>query len=234
MPGYLLHLAACKPALLQNECFRKAVEAPDLLKKWVSKLGINEARRKYSSWKEPGMPPSYCFFEERALAKDDDQKNGLHYGYSSNPDLTAFLDTLSKDDQDNPFWRGYFWHLVTDKIMYSWLNVGETYKQELLKLMNAGHAREDVEKTEKKKLHDDWDRTNELVREKFNISMPLPPEIEELNIVKFINDGQTLTYISWDKVELAIELLRAMNPLKEEMAVLSAWSDITVSMNFFE
>ena len=234
MPGYLLHLAACKPALLENESFRKGVEAPDLLKKWVSKLGFNEGRRKYSSWKEPDMPPSYCFFEERALAKDDDQKKGLHYGYSSDPDLTAFLDTLSKDDQDNPFWRGYFWHLVTDKIMYSWLNVGESYKQGLLNLMNAGHAREDVEKTEKKKLHDDWDRTNELVREKFNISMPLPPEIEELNIVKFINDGQPLTYISWDKVELAIELLRAMNPLKEEMAVLSAWSDITVSMNFFE
>lgn len=234
MPGYLLHLAACRPALLENESFRKGVEAPDLLKKWVSIFGINEAQKKYLSWKEPDMPPSYYFFEERALAKDDYQKKGLHYGYSSDPDLNAFLGMFSENHQNNPFWRGYFWHLITDKIMYSWLNVEEMYKKRVSKLVSADLTTEEVEKLEKKKLHDDWDRTNELVREKFNISMPLPPEIEELNVVKFINDGQPLTYISWDKVELAIELLRALNPLTESVVSLKEWCDITVSMNFFE
>ncbi len=233
MPGYLLHLAACKPALLENVSFRKGVEAPDLLKKWVFKLGLDEARKKYATWKETNMP-EFSYFEQRALSTDDDRKMGLHFGYSSNPDLIAFLDTISEKDMKNPFWRGYFWHLITDKLMYSWLNVGERYGQELLRQIREGNAHEDVEKAEKKKLHDDWDRTNEMVREKFNISMPLPSEIEELNVVKFINDGQPLTYISWDKVELAIELLRALNPLKENVISLGSWCDITVSMNFFE
>lgn len=233
MPGYLLHLAACKPTLLENESFRKGVEAPDLLKKWVSTLGLDKAREKYEGWKENDMP-DFSLLEERALAKDDDQKMGLHYGYSSNPDLIAFLDTLSEKDADNPFWRGYLWHLITDKLMYSWLDISGKYKQEIIKLINSGHEREEVEKAEKRKLHKDWDRTNELVREKFNIPMPLPQEIEELNIVKFINDEQPLTYISWDKVELAIELLRALNPLTEKALSLSAWCNLTACMNFFK
>lgn len=213
MPGYLLHLAACKPDLLENESFRKGVEAPDLLKKWVAKFGLDEARKKYASWKEIDMP-SFSFFEERALAKDDDQAMGLHYGYSSNPDLVAFLDMLPKGDEKNPFWRGYFWHLVTDKIMYTWLNIGKTYKRKIQRLMKEGYS-EDVEKNEKKRLHDDWDRINKLVLEEFNVS--LPPEIEELNIVKFINDGQPLTYIKWEEVKQIIKVLRTMQSLTRDL-----------------
>ena len=53
MPGYMVHFASCnEEALLENESFRKGVEAPDILKKWVKLYGVEGAAKKYEEWRE--------------------------------------------------------------------------------------------------------------------------------------------------------------------------------------
>ena len=88
MPGYYLHLAACKGNTLKNRSFVLGVEAPDLLKKHFKIYGnVAEARKKYETLKTADMP-DYSELETRIQQKETiNSTTGLHYGVSSNPDI---------------------------------------------------------------------------------------------------------------------------------------------------
>ena len=78
MPGYMVHFASCnEEALLENESFRKGVEAPDILKKWVKLYGVEGAAKKYEEWREFDMPP-FSRFRKRVAEKETPNGEGLH------------------------------------------------------------------------------------------------------------------------------------------------------------
>ena len=217
MPGYLLHLAACKPESLKIESFRKGVEAPDLFKKWVSLYELEEVRKKYEDMRWSDMP-DFSRFEERAQAKDGSQKLGMHFGNSNNADLNMFLDSLTEKEKEEPFWKGYLWHLITDRIIYTWLDIAGLKKEK---------------KFQRELLHEDWDKLNGLVRVRYP-EIWIPPEIKELNVIKFRADSKNLTYVDWNKISLAIDMLRLINPLDNKAEDLMKWSNIMLAFDDFK
>lgn len=211
MPGYYLHLAACKGNTLKNRSFVLGVEAPDLLKKHFKIYGnVVEARKKYETLKTADMP-DYGELETRIQQKETvNSTTGLHYGVSSNPDIYACWNSLSETQKNNPFWRGYIWHLLTDKFIYSKLDIDVKFQKILDNNKNATNM-----KTEVKKLHTDWDKTNAKVRDTYP-EICLPEEVKELSVVQFIEEGN-LFYIDWTVLKEAIEFLRNFNPLGTDM-----------------
>lgn len=214
MPGYYIHFASCKPDSRNNLSFLRGVEAPDLLKKHFKLYGIDAARQKYDSLRTKDMP-EYDFFEERVKQKEMiGSLEGLHYGVSSNPSIISFWASLSEEQRKNPFFKGYLWHLLTDLLMYNWLAIDEKF-QEVLEKNKSNHNIEELRKSETKKLHYDWDRTNAMVRDQY-IDVIIPPEIEELGVVQFIEKGP-LHYIDSRVIKSTIDYLRKYDPLNENI-----------------
>ena len=211
MPGYYLHLATCKGNTLKNRSFVLGVEAPDLLKKHFKIYGnVVEARKKYETLKTADMP-DYSELETRIQQKETaNSTTGLHYGVSSNPDIYECWNSLSETQKNNPFWRGYIWHLLTDKFIYSKLDIDAKFQKILDNNKNATNM-----KTEVKKLHTDWNKTNAKVRDTYP-EICLPEEVKELSVVQFIEEGD-LFYIDWTVLKEAIEFLRNFNPLGTDM-----------------
>lgn len=211
MPGYYLHLAACKGNTLKNRSFVLGVEAPDLLKKHFKIYGnVVEARKKYETLKTADMP-DYGELETRIQQKETvNSTTGLHYGVSSNPDIYECWNSLSETQKNNPFWRGYIWHLLTDKFIYSKLDIDAKFQKILDNNKNATNMQ-----TEVKKLHTDWDKTNAKVRDTYP-EICLPEEVKELGVVQFIEEGN-LFYIDWTVLKEAIDFLRNFNPLSTDM-----------------
>ncbi len=215
MPGYLLHLAACEESTLKNRSFVLGVEAPDLLKKHFKIYGnVEEARKKYETLKAVDLP-EYSELEARIQQKETiGNDTGLHYGVSSNPDVYACWNSLSETQKNNPFWRGYVWHLLTDKFIYSKLNIDAKFQNFLDKNKDAVNI-DELKKAEVKKLHADWDKTNAKVRASYP-AVCLPEEVKELGVVQFIEGGD-LFYIDWAVLKEAMEFLRKFNPLTGNM-----------------
>ncbi len=211
MPGYYLHLAACKGNTLKNRSFVLGVEAPDLLKKHFKIYGnVAEARKKYETLKTADMP-DYGELETRIQQKETvNSTTGLHYGVSSNPDIYACWNSLSETQKNNPFWRGYIWHLLTDKFIYSKLDIDAKFQKILDNNKNTINI-DELQKAEVKKLHTDWDKTNSRVRDTYP-EVCLPEEVKELGVVQFIERGD-LFYIDWTVLKEAMEFLRKFNPL---------------------
>ena len=211
MPGYYLHLAACKSNTLKNRSFVLGVEAPDLLKKHFKIYGnVVEARKKYETLKTADMP-DYGELETRIQQKETvNSTTGLHYGVSSNPDIYVCWNSLSETQKNNPFWRGYIWHLLTDKFIYSKLDIDAKFQKILDNNKNATNMQ-----TEVKKLHTDWDKTNAKVRDTYP-EICLPEEVKELSVVQFIEEDN-LFYIDWTVLKEAIDFLRNFNPLSTDM-----------------
>ncbi len=215
MPGYYLHLASCETHCLENRSFVLGVEAPDILKKHVKFCGgIEGAHAKYDSLRTSEMP-DYSELLPRIQQKESaNSSDGLHYGLSSNPDVRACWLGLSKKQKDNPFYRGYVWHLLTDAIMYGRLNIDAKFQ----KVLTENQGQQDVEvlkKEEVKKLHADWDKTNARVRETYP-GVSLPDEVKELGVVQFITEGD-LFYVEWPLLKETIEYLRTFDPLNGNM-----------------
>lgn len=215
MPGYYLHLAACGGHSLNNRSFVLGVEAPDILKKHVKFCGgIEEAHAKYDSLRTSEMP-EYCELQPRIQQKETANSNeGLHYGLSSKPDVKSCWSALSDIQKANPFYRGYVWHLLTDAIMYGRLDIEGKFQKVLLANKDNPNIAE-LQKTEVKKLHADWDKTNARVRNTYP-EVSLPEEVKELGVVQFINEGE-LVYVDWDVLRETIEYLRTFDPLHGDM-----------------
>lgn len=214
MPGYYLHLVACTPHALENRNFLHGVEAPDILKKYLKVYGIDGVRDKYNNLKIDQMP-DFEVLKERIQQKESyDSTNGLHYGLSSKPDIKYFWNSLSTEEKQNPFYRGYLWHLLTDLLMYTRLDI-DTKFANFIKEHENDENLEALKKQEVKKLHADWDKTNAKVRDTYT-SVTLPPEVEELGVVQFIDEG-TLNYVDWEILKETIDFLRKFDPLQENV-----------------
>ena len=202
MPGYYVHFASCNPRCLNNRSFVIGVEAPDLLKKYYKLYGLEGTKKKYNELKEIDMP-NFDVFKERIKQKESKLLNdGMHYGVSSRPNILYFWNSLSKEDKKNPFYLGYFWHLITDLYMYRNLDV----KNRLLKKgINF----------ELNILHRDWDKTNSKIKDTYK-EVKLPREILDLNVVSFIENEDT-TYINWNELKKLIDDLRKYNPLDDNV-----------------
>lgn len=215
MPGYYVHLAACGGNLLKNRSFELGVEAPDMLKKHVKCCGgILGARVKYESLRTKDMP-DYSELQPRIEQKEKANcDDGLHYGLSSKPNVEVCWNSLTKKQKANPFFRGYVWHLLSDYIMYSRLNIDAKFQKFLD--ANQGHPNiEELIKGEVERLHSDWNRTNAWVRDTYP-EVSLTDEIMELGVVQFINEG-TLIYVDWNILKETIDYLRSFDPLNGDM-----------------
>ncbi len=215
MPGYYIHLAACREHSLENRSFVLGVEAPDILKKHVKVYGgIDAARAKYDELRTNEMP-EYSELQPRIQQKEKANSNdGLHYGLSSQPDVKACWYGLSNEQKVNPFYRGYVWHLLTDAIIYRRLNI----ETKFVKVLKENQDYQDIEafwKGEIKKLHIDWNKINVLVRDTYP-EVSLTDEIKELGVVQFITDGE-LVYVDWPLIKETIDYLRTFDPLNDNM-----------------
>ena len=159
--------------------------------------------------------PEYSELQSRILQKERvDSNEGLHYGLSSKPDIMACWSGLSEKQKTNPFYRGYVWHLLTDAIMYGYLNIDAKFMKVLQE--NQGNPNlEEVKMRERKKLHADWDKTNALVRDTYP-EITLPEEVKELGVVQFIEEVD-LVYVDWHILKDTIEYLRTFDPLYGNM-----------------
>lgn len=208
MPGYMIHLGVCNDIVRENRAFILGVEAPDILKTYLKKFGIAGVEEKYDVLRVDGMP-NFSELKERVGQKESGENNlGLHYGFSSNPDIKTFWCNLSEEQRNNPFYKGYLWHLITDRLMYSKLDLETKFQDRISEYL--GEDKSVIEKEELKKLHSDWDKTNYLIQEIYGVK--LTPEVEELGVVGYINDNN-LSYVDWDVVKGIIDELRNVNPL---------------------
>ena len=215
MPGYYIHLATCDEETLKNRSFVLGVEAPDILKKHLKVYGgVKGARSKYETLRTVDMP-DYHELEIRIQQKErHGSSDGLHYGPSSSPDVKAFWNALSEEQKNNPFYKGYAWHLLTDAILYARLNIDAKFEK-FLEANQRNPNIEELRKNEVKKLHLDWDKTNACIRDTY-VGVFLPDEIQELAIVQFVSDGE-LVYVDWNVVENTINYMRTFDPLNGKM-----------------
>lgn len=129
MPGYYVHLAASNKKARKNRSFVIGVETPDLLKKYLVLFGLDGAREKYNSIKTIKMP-DFSYFETRVQQTENNiNTDGMHYGWSSNPDIMCYWDSLTKNERNNPFYIGYLWHLLTDLFMYKYLDIENKFNR---------------------------------------------------------------------------------------------------------
>lgn len=214
MPGYYVHLATANAKARQNQSFICGVETPDLLKYYFKTYGMLSAEEKYNALKTKDMP-HFDIFKERLKQKETTLNNkGLHYGLSSNPDILTFWNGLNEKEKNNPFYRGYLWHLLTDLLVYSYLDIDNRIEKNLRKIKKKD--RSILRNQEIKKLHDDWDKTNYKIITLYP-DIILPKEIEELNIVHFINNEKTF-YVNFDIIKVLIDYMQLMNPLDDDIS----------------
>lgn len=212
MPGYYIHLAVCNNEALKERGFVLGVESPDILKKHLKLFGKEGALKKYEELKVDCMP-DYEELKIRIYQKEfRDRTDGLHYGISSNPNIKEYWNRLSKQQKSNPFYIGYLWHLITDKLIYKELDLDMKFRCDLDNY--SGDNIEEFKKRRKEKLHTDWDKTNELIRLKYKVD--LTDEIRELNVVGF-NKDTSLTYVDYDLICNIIDKLRRINPLNYDL-----------------
>ena len=104
MPGYYAHLATVNPVLNKNRSFIYGIEMPDLLKDYYYLYGFDYTKQKYNSIQTIDMP-NFSLFEDRVQqdADDKDSTDGLHYGWSSSPDIYLFWNSLSSNQKNSSF-----------------------------------------------------------------------------------------------------------------------------------
>ena len=214
MPGYYVHLAASNKKARKNRSFVCGVETPDLLKYYLSTYGIVGAKNKYNIIKTTDMP-DFSYFEYRL--QQEERNNlpvGMHYGCSSNPNVLSFWNSLTETQKTNPFYIGYLWHLLTDLLMYSYLDIDSKFNDFKNKHLDDKNLN-NLLLLEVDKLHTDWDKTNAKIRDTYP-DVIIPQEIKELNIIKFLDDNQT-SYVDWNIIKSLTDYMRLYNPLSDNI-----------------
>ena len=193
MPGYYIHLAASNSKNRGNKKFIKGIIMPDLLKDYYRMYGFSETKKKYEEIKINGMP-DFSFFEQRVQEKPKENTNeGLHYGTSADPNIHLFWNSLTNEQKNNPFFRGYLWHLLTDLYIDQMLGLEFGLNLEL--------------------LHSDWDNLNTYIKTSYPL-VKLPKEVIDLNIISYKNDN-TFNYVNPNNIKKLIDFLNRFNVLKE-------------------
>lgn len=197
MPGYYVHLASTNQVARRNSSFLKGVEMPDLLKTYLKRYGLVKARKRYNDLKTPDMP-DFSFFERRVQEKDNDEENGMHYGSSAKPNFHLFWDSLTEEEKNSPFYRGYLWHLLTDYYAYQTLDLFSDIDINL--------------------LHDDWDRINVYIKS-FYPDVELPLEVKNLGLVRF-NDDNMFNYVDPTHISEIIDYLKTFDMLNDNPDII--------------
>lgn len=217
MPGYYVHLAASNQNARKNRSFVFGVEMPDLLKSYFKLYGLDNTRKKYNSIKTLEMP-DFSYFETRVQQQENNLSNsGMHYGWSSSPDIMCYWNSLTKYEKQNPFYIGYLWHLLTDLFMYKYLDI-ETKFNYFAEQHKYDKNISELMTVEYEKLHSDWDKTNAKIKSIYP-DVVLTPEIVELDVVKFINDDHT-DYIDWNIIKSITDYMRIINPLEQDISTI--------------
>ena len=207
MPGYFIHLASCHKKARENKTFRLGVETPDLLKTYY-RLGPQIAKIKYTNLKTDLMPDFDVFLKNLNQKERENKNEGMHFGISGNPHVLYFWQNLTTEQQNNPFYRGYLWHLLTDLLIYTYLDWN--YKLNQYVKQNLGSWEEAINL-----LHIDWDKTNKKIQDLYP-DIVIPPEIQELNIINYL-DSSNLTFINLNMIIELINFLANFNPLEEDI-----------------
>ena len=217
MPGYLIHLASCQTKLLKNRSFVLGVEAPDLLKKYYKMTkDINEVQKKYETLKTEDMPDFERLSKRIKQQESKHSDSGLHFGVSSKPNIEACMEDLTEEEKQQPFWKGYLWHLSTDAIIYHQLDIESKFEKSLRPYQNDDNFDERHQEAVST-LHEDWDKTNLLVLVNYP-EIKLPKEIDELKVVQ-LKTGEP-EYVDWKVLASSINLLRKFDPLNKDIRVL--------------
>ncbi len=216
MLGYYVYFACCPTKALGNRSFVSGVEAPDLLKKYYEIYnGSKGAAIRFNRWRGR-YTPEYKELEKRVEQKKSiGSTDGLHYGLSTNPDVRVYWDGLDevKKAKFETFYRGYVWHLLTDKLIYNRLDIEKKLKKELEE--NKEHvSRRRLKKMQAKKLRNDWRIVNSLIKKTYP-DVKLPYEIRSINLVKYA-EGE-LVYVDWEVLKKTIDYLRAFDSLNGDM-----------------
>ena len=101
--------------------------------------------------------------------------------------------------------------------MYTYLDIETKFE-----IFAKTHANDEnlleLQNLEYKKLHNDWDKTNSRIRDMYP-DVILPPEIIELDIVKFAS-GNQLSYVDWEVIKSLTNYMRKFNPLEEDVNLI--------------
>ena len=196
MPGQKYHDATGTLSLMKNRAYRIGLEAPDYFAPKKKRMSNEDDFNLFFINCSDG--PTW----------DDLQKvlENPHFGYSSDPDLKAFLDLQL--DLENPFWRGYFTHLIGDRLAYQCGAVNmELFKKD---------CEEIGQDNAKKQLHHDWDVLNGVLD--FMYQIELTEEIAALGIVQY-SDGEA-QYVDINLLIEQIEKIRKCATV-DELIVLT-------------
>ena len=212
--SYFINLAACNPTALTSRSFVLGNEAPDLLKKWNKQWGIIKTQEKYNQLRRPDMP-QFSELQERIQQKERwSYDEGLHYGKGNNPHVVSCWNSLTPAQKESPFWRGYLWHLLTDKYVLSELDVEGKLEKVMSNYCGSQNDKDKFLKREVAELEKDWGRCNSLIRDTFP-TLRITPEIIEMDMIQFMGDSPI--YVDWYTLRSAIRYLRSFNPMEDNI-----------------
>ena len=218
MHSYFPYWASACPEAKQVRAFVIGLEIPDLLKDYRKKYknGLAEANAEYSILQEEtdGLPDFSKYFSERLMQKERlGSSFGMHFGKKLCPNVKAFWNWVPDSQKANPFWRGYLWHLISDRVINPRLNINKKIKtlSETKKISQkelGTFMQEEVTPILEKDLH----KVNILLSDAYS-DVQMTPEVEELGITLHAYPDMELSFIDWNVFIQSVGWLRSYDPL---------------------
>ena len=223
MHSYYPYWASACPEAKQNRAFVVGLEIPDLLNDYRQKYkknGLSEAHAVYMMLQEEvsGLPDFNRFFAERLQQKERMGCTfGLHFGEKERPDVKVFWNWLPNSEKDNPFWRGFLWHLLTDALIKPRLDTSAKVKAHIDAQRTGNSIDVKAMQAANGMLEADWRKVNYLLLSKYP-DVKVTPEVEELgtNIVQN-GSAMNLQFIDWTILTAFIDFLRSFDPLGDNI-----------------
>ena len=218
MHSYFQYWASACPEAKQVRAFVIGLEIPDLLKDYRKKykIGLAEANAVYEALQKEtdGLPDFSKYFSERLMQKERlGSSFGMHFGKKLCPNVKAFWNWVPDSEKANPFWRGYLWHLISDRVINPRLNINQKIKtlSETKKISQkelGTFMQEEVTPILEKDLH----KVNILLSDAYS-DVQMTPEVEELGITLHAYPDMELSFIDWNVFIQSIDWLRSYDPL---------------------
>ena len=138
---------------------------------------------------------------------------GMHFGKKLCPNVKAFWNWVPDSQKANPFWRGYLWHLISDRVINPRLNINQKIKtlSETKKISQkelGTFMQEEVTPILEKDLH----KVNILLSDAYS-DVQMTPEVEELGITLHAYPDMELSFIDWNVFIQSVGWLRSYDPL---------------------
>ena len=218
MHSYFQYWASACPEAKQVRAFVIGLEIPDLLKDYRKKYknGLAEANAVYEALQKEtdGLPDFSKYFSERMMQKERlGSSFGMHFGKKLCPNVKAFWNWVPDSQKANPFWRGYLWHLISDRVINPRLNINQKIKtlSETKKISQkelGTFMQEEVTPI----LEKDLNKVNILLSDAYS-DVQMTPEVEELGITLHAYPDMELSLIDWNVFIQSVGWLRSYDPL---------------------